>query len=150
MGPTTKIDVCNCAAIRKAARHVTLLYDRHLSATGLRVTQFGILSWLDRLGPRSINELAATLQMDRTTMGRTIRPLERDGLVQITTDPRDGRRRPLSITPSGRERLAAGRDGWLSAQAAFDEAYGAGPALALRETMAGLTGLAFKAPAARN
>lgn len=137
----TKADLCNALAIRKAARHVTGLYDRHLASVGLTVTQFSVLSHLRRLGPRTINELAAIMATDRTTTGRNVRPLERDGLVSITTDPRDGRRRALSLTESGLDRLRHGRAGWAAAQAKFDAAFGAERALALREALADVTAL---------
>jgi len=78
---------CNCLAIRQAARHVTQIYDQHLAPAGLRTTQFSVLARLDRLGPVAIHELAASLVMDRTTMGRALRPLSarawlRSGLVR--------------------------------------------------------------------
>jgi DNA-binding MarR family transcriptional regulator len=141
-----KPDLCNCLAIRKAARHVTQHYDRYLAPTGLRTTQFSILAQLNKLGPRTINELAAHLAMDRTTMGRNIRPLERDGLVAIAIDPRDRRSRALSVTDTGRERLAAARDKWQAAQAGFDTAYGVERALSLRETLAGVVAVDLERP----
>jgi DNA-binding MarR family transcriptional regulator len=152
MSTITKPDLCNALAIRKAARHVTQLYDRHLAAAGVTVTQFSILARLRHLGPRTINELAADMAMDRTTMGRNVRPLERDGLVQIEKDPRDARRRALSITETGRERLRLAAKGWFEAQARFDAAYGAERARELRETLAGLIALDFgvASPAGRS
>ena len=74
---------CNCFAVRSAARHVTQLYDQLLAPVGLRVTQFSILAKLERKGPLTINVLADDLVMDRTTLGRNIRPLERDGLISV-------------------------------------------------------------------
>jgi DNA-binding MarR family transcriptional regulator len=143
MSSITKPDLCNALAIRKAARHVTGLYDRHLAEAGLKVTQFSILARLRHLGPRTINELAADMSMDRTTMGRNVRPLERDGLVQIATDTRDARRRALSITEAGRDRLRLAGQGWAAAQAKFDNAYGPKRAAALRDTLAGLIAIDF-------
>lgn len=125
---------CTCMAVRQAARQVTQLYDHHLAAFGLRISQYGILSTLDRRGPLSINELAARMVMDRTTMGRALRPLERDGLVVIAPG-RDGRTRALQVTPLGRERLARARPGWQAAQAAFEARYGADEAAALRRQL---------------
>jgi DNA-binding MarR family transcriptional regulator len=139
-------DLCNCLAIRKAARHVTQHYDRFLAPLGLRTTQFSILSQLSRLGPRTINELAAHLAMDRTTMGRNIRPLERDGLVAIAVDPRDRRSRALSVTETGCERLAQARIRWEAAQSGFDTAYGSERARSLRETLAGVLAVDFQRP----
>ena len=72
---------CNCLAVRQAARHITQFYDQFLAASGLRTTQFSILAKLRRLGPMTINALAADMVMDRTTLGRNILPLERDGLI---------------------------------------------------------------------
>src|SRR5207237_243828 len=75
--------LCNCLAIRQASRHVTQFYDQLLAPSGLRTTQFAILGRLRRSGPMPINALAAALVMDRTTLGRNILPLERDGLIEI-------------------------------------------------------------------
>src|SRR2546422_5313915 len=77
------VQVCNCLALRQAARHVTQFYDQCLAPTGLRTTQFSILAKLKWLGPMTINALARELIMDRTTLGRTMLPLERDGLIRI-------------------------------------------------------------------
>src|SRR5262249_5957290 len=76
---------CNCFAVRSAARHVSQYYDRYLATAGLRTTQFSILAKLKRLGPLTINELARQMVMDRTTLGRNIKPLEAftDGVVAI-------------------------------------------------------------------
>src|SRR5437870_3246305 len=88
--PALEPAACNCLAVRQAARQVTQFYDRHLALEGLRATQYAILAKLARLGPLSINELAAMMVMDRTTMGRALRPLDRDKLVAIGPG-RDGR-----------------------------------------------------------
>src|SRR5437867_9253410 len=73
---------CNCLALRQAARHVTQFYDQCLAPSGLRAGQLSILAKLKRLGPMTINALARELVMDRTTLGRTMLPLERDGLIR--------------------------------------------------------------------
>jgi DNA-binding MarR family transcriptional regulator len=139
MSPTPpRPDICNCLAIRKAARHVSQFYDRHLAPTGLRTTQFSILARLQRRGPSTINELAADLVMDRTTLGRNLGPLERDGLVAIAVDPKDRRGRVLSVTAEGAARLASARERWSAAQRGFEAAFGAPQAAALRQTLASL------------
>ena len=56
--------------------------------------------------------------LDRTTLGRNLRPLERDGLVAIGVDPQDRRGRALEITKLGQAKLARGRALWEAAQAA--------------------------------
>ncbi len=149
MSPTaSRPGLCNCLAIRKAARHVSQFYDQCLAPTGLRVTQFSILARLHRLGPRTITELAADLVSDRTTMGRNIGPLEREGLVAVGADPRDRRRRAVSITGPGTERLQAAQERWTEAQARFERAYGGPEALELRHLLAGVVAVDLDAPAA--
>jgi DNA-binding MarR family transcriptional regulator len=128
------IPECNCQAIRQAARQVTQLYDRHLAPSGLRTSQLSVLANLSRGGPQSIHELAASLVMDRTTLGRGIRPLERDGLIEIGDGP-DGRTRSVKLTSAGRKRLAAALPLWQAAQTEFETAFGTAEALALRATL---------------
>src|SRR5260370_794120 len=74
---------CNCLTVRQAARHVTQFYHRFLALSGLRTTQFSILARLQEQGPMTINALAVNLVLERTTLGRNILPLERDGLIRI-------------------------------------------------------------------
>ncbi len=126
---------CNCFAVRSAARQTTQLYDRHLAASGLRTTQFSVLSHLSRRGAVAIHELAAVMAMDRTTMGRALRPLEREGLVAIGPG-RDGRTRALALTEAGRARLEAAVPLWREAQEAFETRYGVEDAAALRAALA--------------
>ena len=126
---------CNCLAIRQAARHVTQFYDQVLAPSGLRATQFAILGRLSRSGPMTINELAAALVMDRTTLGRNLLPLERDGLIEIGPGASDRRRREARLTAAGTARLRAARQGWTEAQTRFDEVFGEKRAAALRDLL---------------
>jgi DNA-binding MarR family transcriptional regulator len=123
---------CHCLAVRQAARHVTQFYDRFMAPFGLRSTQFSILSMLRRAGPLSINALAAELVMDRTTLGRNIRPLQRGGLVTAVVGKDDRRSRQLQLTSRGRARIVEARKGWTKAQAGFEAAFGRGRAGELR------------------
>jgi DNA-binding MarR family transcriptional regulator len=125
---------CNCLALRQAARHVSQIYDDYLASEGLRGTQYSILAKLDRLGPLSINELAKSMVMDRTTLGRAIRPLERDRLLSIGPGD-DGRTRSLRLTAAGRTRLKAAATKWRQAQKAFEAAFGADDAADLRTAL---------------
>src|SRR5881392_3689062 len=106
------VQVCNCLALHQAARHVTQFYDQRLAPTGLRTTQFSILAKLKRLGPMTINALARELVMDRTTLGRTMLPLERDGLIRIEDGALDRRSKELQLTKAGAERLRAADKPW--------------------------------------
>ena len=134
MPPSLDPTACNCLALRQAARHVTQIYDGHLASEGLRTTQYSILPKLSRLGPISINELAKSMVMDRTTLGRAIRPLERDGLLMIGAGD-DGRTRNLWLTAGGEARLKAAKSKWREAQKEFEIAFGAGDAADLRTVL---------------
>jgi DNA-binding MarR family transcriptional regulator len=115
---------CTCLAVRQAARHITQFYDQRLAAAGLRTTQYSILVKLRRLGPMTINALADAMVMDRTTLGRNILPLERDGLISIAPGRRDRRSKELKLTDAGLERLRTGYEGWKKAQRQFAAAFG--------------------------
>jgi DNA-binding MarR family transcriptional regulator len=125
-------DHCNCLAVRQAARHITQFYDQFLAASGLRTTQFSILAKLRRLGPMTINALAAEMVMDRTTLGRNILPLERDGLIAVKKGRRDRRSKELRLTEAGAAFFRAGVKGWTQAQKQFEAAFGAKRTLDLR------------------
>jgi DNA-binding MarR family transcriptional regulator len=125
---------CNCLAIRQAARHITRAYERHLAPEGLRASQYSILSKLNRLGPLSIGELANTMVMDRTTLGRAIRPLERDELL-IVDDGRDGRTRSIRLTSAGVAKVKSAAMRWRKAQKEFELAFGTDKAADLRSTL---------------
>ncbi len=127
--------VCNCLALRQAARHTTQLYDRHLAPEGLRTTQFSILAKLSRLGPQSINALAAMMVMDRTTTTRAVRPLARDRLVSIEAGE-DGRTRVVRLTAAGEKRAKAAAARWREAQREFETRYGSAEAARLRVELA--------------
>ena len=134
--PNTEEQVCNCLAVRQAARQVTQLYDRHLAAEGLRSTQYSILSKLGRLGPLSVNALAASMAMDRTTLGRAVLPLQRDKLVTVGADDKDKRARLIRLSPAGETRLKAAAHHWRNAQKEFETALGSADSAELRATMA--------------
>lgn len=119
----TSFDRCNLIALRQAARQATQFYETFYESVGLRATQFGILQRLDGSEPVSINELAMAMVMDAATMGRAIKPLERDGYVSIGPG-RDGRTRALKLTRSGAAKLKSGWAAWRKATEAFEARIG--------------------------
>jgi DNA-binding MarR family transcriptional regulator len=134
---------CNCFAVRSAARHVTQLYDQFLAPLGLRATQFSILAKLKRRGALTINELAGDMVMDRTTLGRAIQPLERDGLIRIEPTSFDRRAKQLHLTRVGEKRLRVGLKAWATAQARFEAEFGAKRAAELRALLQAVTASQF-------
>jgi DNA-binding MarR family transcriptional regulator len=115
---------CNCLAVRQAARHITQFYDQFLAPSGLRTTQFSILAKLRRMDSMTINALAAEMVMDRTTLGRNILPLERDGLIAVEQGHHDRRSKELRVTEAGQARFREGVKGWREAQRRFEAAFG--------------------------
>jgi DNA-binding MarR family transcriptional regulator len=111
---------------------VTQFYDQCLAPSGLRTTQFSILAKLKRMGPMTINALAADLVMDRTTLGRNILPLQREHLIDVVKGRADRRRKELRLTEAGAERLNAAVEGWVQAQTEFEEVFGSKRASELR------------------
>jgi len=130
---------CNCFAVRAAARHVSQSYDRFLAPTGLRTTQFAVLASLKRKGPLTINALAEDMVIDRTTLGRNILPLQRDGLIRVEPSASDGRAKELHLTNAGERRFQAARKRWVAAQAQFETAFGAKRAAELRRLLRSVT-----------
>jgi len=126
---------CNCLAIRQAARHVTQFYDQLFAPSGLRATQFAILSRLRSDGPMTINALANALVMDRTTLGRNILPLQRDGLVEVAPGAKDRRRRELRLTAAGVELQRGAYRHWQEAQTRFNSVFGDERAARLRDLL---------------
>jgi DNA-binding MarR family transcriptional regulator len=126
MAPDTarKFEDCTCFALRQATRRVTQFYDRFLAPSGLRTSQFSILTKLKRNGPQTVKALARELVMDRTTLGRNILPLARAGLVAVARARADRRSKELRLTDAGLERLRAAAGGWSLAQTRFEEAFG--------------------------
>jgi DNA-binding MarR family transcriptional regulator len=134
-----KPEQCNCLALRQAARHVTQFYDQYLTPIGVRTTQFSILAKLHRLGPVTINALAKEMVMDRTTLGRNIQPLQREGLVAVRQGRADRRSKELHLTDAGAARLRAAFKAWTEAQKQFESVFGGRRASELRALLHAVT-----------
>src|SRR6201992_3700206 len=117
--------LCNCTALRKATRRVSQLYDSALEPCGLRTTQRSSLTHVARAGaPPALGELAEMLVMDRGALTHTLKPLERDGLIEIRIDPDDRRNRLVALTAAGRRKLEQSMPLWQGAQDGFEAAFG--------------------------
>lgn len=104
-----------CATARMAARALTRVYDRALEPAGIRTSQFSILARLLEEGPLSVSHLAGRLAMDRTTLARDLRPLERRGLVSVSVGS-DRRVRMAALTRAGHRLVDEVRPLWKSVQ----------------------------------
>jgi DNA-binding MarR family transcriptional regulator len=127
---------CNGAALRKATRRVSQLYDAVLAPCGLRASQRSMLINIDRAVNPTMTELAHALVLDRSALAHNLKPLERDGFVVLVRDERDGRSRRVELTPSGKRKLAESNRLWQLAQNRFESAYGPERAASLRASLA--------------
>ena len=110
-------DFCNCFAARQAARALTRDYERHLAPTGLTSSQFSILILIDERPGVGMRELADELVMDRTSLVRALKPLQRDGLVVIGAAASGGpRQNALALTAAGIAKLADAEPLWRNAR----------------------------------
>jgi DNA-binding MarR family transcriptional regulator len=112
---------CACLNFRKASRAITQFYDAALRPSGLRVTQYTPLVAVALAGSPTITQLAEKLVMDRTTLTRDLKLLERRGLVEIAPGADDRRTRVVRITEAGRQTLAEAVPLWEQAQHAVIE-----------------------------
>ncbi|WGF86530.1 MarR family winged helix-turn-helix transcriptional regulator [Marinivivus vitaminiproducens] len=141
---TTASGLCNCTALRQGTRHVSRLYDEALAPVGLGVNQYAILVRLGRVGPKSIQDLAQLLVMDRSTLGRLVRPLERRRLVRLDVPSADRRARLVVLTDEGRALVERAQPHWRRAQAIFEHRLGSEAALSLRELLMRVTSIDFQ------
>lgn len=108
-------DTCHCILLRKATRKVSSYYDEALAPIGVNIGQFSLLRNINRLQPISLTELAAKVELDRSTVGRNAKVLERMGLVGFGHGE-DQREALLSLTPEGHALLKQGAPLWDSVQ----------------------------------
>ncbi len=118
MSERNPFDIANeCIAfgVRRVSRLVNNHFDRHLSAAGMRSTQFTILNALLALDVVTINELAEQLQTDRTTLTRNLKLLQDRGWVNKVTGE-DRRAREVSLTAAGKRAVKRATKAWAEAQ----------------------------------
>jgi DNA-binding MarR family transcriptional regulator len=125
-GPTVREVVrlsCACANLRRAARVITRLYDAALRPSGLSVAQFTLLQALNTAPGMSQKQLAVLLEIDSTTLTRTLQPLRRAGWLRSTAGD-DRREVHLALTVAGKSTYRRALPYWERAQGEFVRALG--------------------------
>ena len=114
---------CPLRHLREATRVMEHVFDETLRPSGLRGSQLPVLAVTALMGPANISSLAEQLVMDRTTLTRNLKPLERRGLIKISTGE-DRRTREVSLTAEGERVMAQVMPLWESAQTLVIEELG--------------------------
>ena len=111
---------CACFNLQKATRAVSQYYSKILKPSGLRGTQFTILRVLAIINSGNITNIGNIMVVDRTTLTRNLRPLEKRKLVKIVPG-KDQRSREVRLTKKGKDTLTAAIPLWEEAQKRFSE-----------------------------
>lgn len=133
---------CACFNIRKAMRHLTQFYDSVFSPIGIRSTQFSLLAHIAATKDISISVLAEKMVMERTTLTRNLRPMEKAGYIKIMQGA-DKRTRTISLTDTGMEKLMEAVPYWLEAQGEFIKRFGKGRAKQMLSDMQDIERMTF-------
>ena len=114
---------CLCFNVRKTSRIVTQIYDEIMGETGLRGTQFTIVTMIASHDSLTISKLAEALVMDRTTLTRNLKPLEKHELIEIVAGE-DRRTKAVKLTPLGIKTLKQALPLWRKAQERVGDMFG--------------------------
>ena len=106
---------CACFNVRKSARVITKHYDDALQSIELKPTQFTILAVLSSVDTITVTDLADFMILDRTTLTRNLRPLEKQGMIK-TEAGEDRRTRMISLSKKGLNKLEKAIPLWKQAQ----------------------------------
>jgi len=133
---------CACFHLRRAARAVTLRYDRALAPAGVKATHLTLLSAIAIHSGVRLADLAEIVVVEPSALSRNIALLKRKRLVR-TAVGEDKRARTLTLTDAGRATLQKALPLWTKAQAEMEQ----GLAMELRQALALLDGVTHAARA---
>ena len=116
---------CACRNLRMTARVVTQYYDKALQGSGLKSTQFALLNDISsKKDGISVNELASYSMMDQTTVTRNIDLLRKNGYVEVKTQEQDSRKKNITVSAVGKEKLKLAAPLWKDAQLKLQQSVG--------------------------
>ena len=118
-----KEEPCFCSEIRHAAHAITEAYDLALAPSGLKITMFRVLRQLSLAGDPTISELAELVELDRSSLGRNLKVLERQKFVRFANGT-DGRSKVVQLTNRGKAALEEALPLWLETRAKMNRALG--------------------------
>ncbi|MCC2609327.1 MarR family winged helix-turn-helix transcriptional regulator [Rhizobium petrolearium] len=134
---------CSNSAVRRASRQLGQLYEDAMGDTGLKGTQFSLLSQIARSGEPTLKSLAEAMVMDLSALGHTLKLLIRDGLVELVPDAKDRRVKRVRLTETGIAKQKELTARWQIAQDRFDKAFGKEKSEEMRRTLAFISSQEF-------
>ena len=114
---------CSSLKLRQLSRRVSQHFDQIVASTGLKTTQYSLLSNIVQLEPIRPGDLADRMEMEASTLTRNLQPLVAQGWVVVAPGD-DGRSRSVVATDAGREKRTSAQREWKRAQLAFNERIG--------------------------
>jgi len=130
MDTAVKPQGCTNLKLRQLMRRVAQHYDAEVGKTGLRGTQYSLLSYVVKLGPVRPVDLAREMKVDASTLTRNLRPLLDAGLLEMAPGP-DARSRLVSATAAGRDKRTEAQRRWRVAQESLNQRLGSERVVAL-------------------
>ncbi|MBT9554084.1 MAG: winged helix-turn-helix transcriptional regulator [Hydrogenophaga sp.] len=121
--PAAQPQGCTNLKLRQLMRRVASHYDAELGKTGLKTTQYSLLSYVVKLGPIRAVDLAAQMKMSSSTLSRNLQPLVAAGWLLVSPGA-DARSRLISATPEGRAKRTEAQRRWRVAQESLNQTLG--------------------------
>ena len=121
--------------LRAATRRVGAVYDDVLAPLGINIAQYSLLRTIERRQPVSLTELGRSAELDRSTIGRNVRVLERAGLVETSRGAEDQREAVVTLAAAGVEVLDAAKPLWEEGQRKVEAQLGPVKVTALQDIL---------------
>lgn len=129
---------CLCIDLRSAAQKLTQAYDEAMAPSGISVTQFSLLHLIQSLGRPTLTELAEASQLERSTLGRNIKVLERMGMLGTKVGA-DARSKTIQLTRKGANAFNRAVPLWTEVQTELSDRLGRSGRKQLEEVLAALS-----------
>ncbi|TCL91296.1 MarR family transcriptional regulator [Rhizobium sp. PP-WC-2G-219] len=133
---------CHCLALRRGSRHVTRLYDAHLAPLGLSISQYSLLSIINRRPGIRMAELGEIMVMERTTLLRALKPLLAGGWIE-NSRAKGEQAHTYRLTDEGRRVRDSAVPLWKAAQETLERSFELERAVDLRREALALTKVDF-------
>ncbi|MDM0022618.1 MarR family winged helix-turn-helix transcriptional regulator [Variovorax saccharolyticus] len=123
---------CTNFRLRHLVRQVSRHYDAEVAKSGLKTTQYSLLSHVLHLGPIRPGDLAKAMGVDASTLTRNLKPMVAAGWL-TQGEGSDARSRLVEVTDEGRAKRTEAQRHWRQAQEKLNALLGIERVLALHQ-----------------